>query len=197
MSKLVTIVGNSGSGKTTLARRLGEEGGWLVYLETHEERPFQAAYAADRRFALPNQIDYLLFRAEQERMIRQSGGVGIQDGGLDLDFHLFTHLFYRRGDLSRTELELCTRLYHTLRSLLPAPELVICLTAPLETIASRKASRQRTLDISLVAELGEMQTLLDAWLDSLEADRLVRVASDHTLQTETGLQRLINRIQQL
>lgn len=162
MGTLVSIVGNSGSGKTTLARRLQETGRFPVFFEQHTERPFQAAFARDPRYGLANQIDYLLYRAEQERAIREQPGVCIQDGGLDLDFYVFTVLFHRRGFLDAEEFNLCGRLYDTLRGLMPAPEVFIQLTAPLPVMAQRKAGRGRELDISAVEDLAVMEDLLRA-----------------------------------
>ena len=128
-----------------------------------------------KRFALPNQIDYLLLRAEQERAIRKADGIGIQDGGLDLDYYVFTHLFHRRGYLDQEEFALCSRLYHTLRELLPPPDLVLSLQAPLEVIKQRKRDRQRELDISELKDLETMQSLLDTWLSRVEDQKIFRV----------------------
>ena len=65
------------------------------------ERPFQALFKQDARYALANQLDYLLFRAEQEKELSASHKIGLVDGGLDLDFHGFTRLFHARGLLER------------------------------------------------------------------------------------------------
>ncbi len=194
MGKLIVIVGNSGSGKTTLAKKLGEAGGLPVFLEQHIERPFQSAFAKDRHFALANQIDYLLYRAEQERAIRALPGVGIQDGGLDLDFFVFTHLFRQRGFLSQEEFELCSRLHTSLRALLPSPELVIFLRAPLEVLAFRKTNRKRALDISVTADLETMDGLLQNWLNTLSSHVLLPLDSDETLLGGESLGILLDRI---
>src|SRR5512146_2425987 len=86
MGKLVTIVGSSGSGKTTLARVICRSKGFAPFLEDLKIRPFQASFMGElKTYALPNQVDFLLYRAEQELFIRQNDVIGIQDGGLDLD----------------------------------------------------------------------------------------------------------------
>ncbi len=110
MGNLITVIGNSGVGKTTLTKAIAEHVGFTSACEQHVERPFQSAMARDsRRFALANQFDYLLFRAEQERDLRTQNTIGVIDGGLDLDFHGFTQLFWRRGYLDDAEFELCAR----------------------------------------------------------------------------------------
>lgn len=165
MTKLVTIVGNSGAGKTTLTRCLCQNGPFITGLEQIDERPFQALFAQDlHRYALPNQVDYLLLRAEQEWAIRKSEQVGIQDGGLEMDFHVFARLFYEKGYLSDAEHQLCARLYGFLRQLLPPPDLIIRLVAPLDVIAQRYRHRNRTLEIARLDDLARMEILLDQWL---------------------------------
>jgi deoxyadenosine/deoxycytidine kinase len=101
MGKLVTIVGNTGCGKTTLAKIICHSSRYTAFLEQHRERPFQETFMQDlKTAAFPNQVDFMLFRAEQEAVIRTSDIVGIQDGGLDQDFHIFTRLFYLNNYLS-------------------------------------------------------------------------------------------------
>jgi deoxyadenosine/deoxycytidine kinase len=169
MGALIAIIGNCGSGKTTLARLLSRQMGYYQLLEQHAERPFQAAFMHDqdrRRQALPNQVDYLLLRASQERSIRQSAGVGMVDGGLDQDFYLFTRLFHAKGYLDRAGFDLCQRLYLLLRELIAPPDLVLKLNAPLEVLVQRRAQRSRNLDIVADADLPLIDGLLADWLQA-------------------------------
>ena len=94
MGNLIAIVGASGVGKTSLVHALNKASNFAVAYEQHNERPFQVLFQQDARYALANQLDYLLYRAEQEKELRASPKIGLIDGGLDLDFHGFTRLFY-------------------------------------------------------------------------------------------------------
>lgn len=82
MGKLIAVVGNSGVGKTTLTRGLVKMTALQAGVEELAERPFQQLFAKElNRFALANQLDFLLYRAEQEMVIRKmAAGIGIQDG---------------------------------------------------------------------------------------------------------------------
>src|SRR4030095_6286040 len=93
MSKLISVVGPSGVGKTTFVRTLAQAYPFTTAYEGHAERPFQALFKQDKKYALANQLDYLLLRAEQEKELRASPQIGLLDGGLDLDFHGFRRLF--------------------------------------------------------------------------------------------------------
>jgi deoxyadenosine/deoxycytidine kinase len=165
VGKLFVVVGNSGVGKTTFTHHLCQHGPFVTALEEHGERPFQALFAQDlHRYALANQIDYLLLRAEQEEHIRQSLLPGVQDGGLELDFYVFTRRFYQLGYLTPAGYALCTRLYTQLRRLLPPPDLIIHLQAPLHVIAERYRRRQRALEIARLDDLAALDALLHDWL---------------------------------
>ena len=101
MSKLISIVGASGVGKTALVQVLAQNKNFNTAYEQHTERPFQALFKQDKKYALANQVDYFLLRAEQEKDLRAAPQIGLIDGGLDLDFHGFTRLFLHRSLLDR------------------------------------------------------------------------------------------------
>lgn len=174
MGKLIAVIGNSGVGKTTLTKAIAASAGFAPACEQHGERPFQHAMARDsQRYALANQLDYLLFRAEQEYDLRNKPTAGVIDGGLDLDFYGFTHLFWRRSYLDDAEFDLCARHYRLLRTLLGSPDLYIYLDAPLATIRSRFEQRGRPVEIAEAQDLMMLDELITAWVEQIEPRRLL------------------------
>lgn len=174
MGTLIAIVGPSGVGKTSLLNALKARGDFALGLESHAERPFQALFKQDARYALANQLDYLLFRAEQERELRADPRPALTDGGLDMDFYGFTRLFHANGWLGDPELELCRRFHAYARSLLPPPDLVVALSADRQTIRARLAARNR-INIASEADAEALETLVEAWLASVPAERVLRL----------------------
>lgn len=173
MAKLVSVVGPSGVGKTSLVCALcAAAPDFTPAYEQHVERPFQALFAQDRHYALANQVDYLLVRAEQERALRTSPGIVLMDGGLEMDFHGFTRLFHRRGYLSDDEFDLCRRLFATLRSAFPPPELFLRLIADPEAVSARLANRQR-INIARADDTALLDSFLDEWQASASTSRFL------------------------
>jgi len=176
VGKLLVIVGNSGVGKTTFTQQLCHLGSFSTGLEQHVEQPFQALFSQDLpRYALANQMDYLLFRAEQERVIRQGELTGVMDGGLEQDFFVFTRLFFRRGYLTEDEYRLCERLYRFIRQDLPPPDLIIYLNAPVAVAMQRYAQRGRILEIAALADLADMDRLLSDWMASVDSSQVIEL----------------------
>lgn len=196
---LISVVGNAGVGKTTLARLLSEKSGAVLCLEEHAERPFQRRFMDDHAHALPNQMDYLLLRAEQELHVRQNRLLAVQDGGLDLDFHGFTRLFLLKGYLSQEEYALCGRLHALIRATLPPPDLIIRLSAPIYVIVERRRQRGRTLDVAASEDVAVMESLISDWLDTYPApDRVLELdVTERDMLFSAHMDGLLARIEQL
>lgn len=142
--------------------------------EQHEERPFQALFKNDAGYALANQLDYLLMRAEQEKELRDGDKPALMDGGLDLDFYGFTRLFHRRGLLSAAEFELCRRLHTLIRQLLPPPDLIIHLRADTETIRERLTERNR-INIASGEDAELLESYIAEWLETVPKSHILRL----------------------
>jgi deoxyadenosine/deoxycytidine kinase len=194
MGKLIAIVGASGVGKTALVSALARAEHMDIAYEQHAERPFQSLFKNDAHYALANQVDYFLLRAEQEQQLRASSVTGLIDGGLDLDFYGFTRLFHKRGLLTDPEFELCKRLYEFIRQALPRPELIIHLYADEETIARRLSERDR-INIASAEDTALFNLFLDQWLESLPADQVLDLDVTHeTLDYEKSISLILDRI---
>lgn len=178
MNKLIVIVGASGVGKTTLARALSEKHDFAIAYEQHTERPFQSRFKQDPKYSLANQMDYLLYRAEQEYELRQSAKPALMDGGLDLDYHGFTRLFYLNNWLTEEEFNLCRRFYEHTRALLPPPDLIIALSASEQTVSRRLAARNR-INIASSADAELISQFINEWLESIPEPKVIKLDVSH------------------
>jgi len=195
LGKLVAVVGNTGVGKTTLVEAICRAADFVCATEEHEGRPFQELFTQNHtQYALANQIDYILRRADQEIKIRRGESAGIQDGGLDQDFHVFTKLFHQKGYLTESEFDLCQRQYDLIREFLPPPEIIVWLKAAPETIANRFETRKRRLSIAQIEDIAAIDDLLQAWLDNFAPERLIVVDSGSEVEDYSTSVQMVTRL---
>lgn len=187
MGRLISILGNTGVGKTTLVHALAGRFPINVGLEEHDQRPFQHQFYKHHQFAFANQVDYLLFRADQESRLRRCEGLGMMDGGLEMDFHVFTRLFYIRKYLSLGEYHLCQRLFKFIRTQLPAPDLIIHLSASPAVIQERLGSRTR-MNIAQKNDIALIDQLLYEYVSTLRPGKLVTL---DVSENDPGFKRLL------
>jgi deoxyadenosine/deoxycytidine kinase len=196
MNKLIEVVGASGVGKTALVQALAKTGKFTTAYEGHAERPFQALFKNDSHYALANQIDYLLLRAEQEAQLRASASaqIGLMDGGLDLDFHGFTRLFHHRGLLTDSEFDLCQRFYTFIRNRMPQPELIVRLCVDESTVASRLSTRDR-INIASAEDTALFNSFLDEWLASVATHQVLELdVSEEDLAYSKSVNIILKRL---
>lgn len=176
MGKFFVVVGTTGVGKTTLTSLLCQATGFSAGLEQHEERPYQKIFLTERKYAIHNQMDYLLFRIEQEIAIRGSGTHGILDGGLEMDFFGFTRLFHAHGWLSDADHELCRKIYHLARTYLPPPDGIIYISASPQVTRKRLEMRQR-INIADADDSAVLDEYIVDWLSAIDNRNIMKVDS--------------------
>lgn len=128
----IAVEGPIGVGKTSLVKRLAESLGYETLLEDSKTNPFlDDFYQSPRAMAFQTQVYFLLQRARQLRQLVAAPKQLVADFLLDKD-PLFAAI-----TLSEPELALYEEIYQQLHLNAPAPDLVIYLQAPPETLLER------------------------------------------------------------
>ncbi len=138
-SRYIAIEGPIGVGKTSLARRLAGQLDSALVLEDAGSNPFLERFYRDPRgAALPAQLFFLFQRVRQIEDMRQSelfGSTRVADFMIEKD-RMFAQI-----NLDRHELSLYDQIYESLKVDPPAPDLVVYLQAPVDTLLFRISRR--------------------------------------------------------
>lgn len=160
LPRFIAVEGPIGVGKTTLAKRLAETLNYDTFLEKVEENPFLERFYADRsNVALPTQLFFLFQRNKQIQALRQ----GDMFQPLQVaDFLIDKDPLFAQVTLDDDELKLYQAVYDQLTIDKPAPDLVIYLQAPTETLLARVRKRgitmEQGIDEAYLAKLNEAYT---------------------------------------
>jgi len=138
-SRYIVIEGPIGVGKTSLARRLADVMDGEPVLEEAGANPFLERFYQDPRgAALPAQLFFMFQRVRQLEQLAQA------DMFTDLrvsDFLLAKDRLFAQITLDRDELSLYEQIFDKLDFNPPAPDLVVYLQAPVDTLLFRIAQR--------------------------------------------------------
>jgi deoxyguanosine kinase len=133
--RYIAIEGPIGVGKTSLARRLAERYDSELLLEDADANPFLSGFYRDaRKAALQTQLFFLFQRVNQLERLRQAdlfGETRVADFLMDKD-RLFAEI-----TLDQNELKLYDQVRDALEFEPPAPDLVVYLQAPVDTLIFR------------------------------------------------------------
>jgi deoxyguanosine kinase len=145
--RYVVVEGPIGVGKTTLVRRLSERYDARTVLEVFDENPFLADFYGDRdRYAFQTETFFLLSRYRQQESFAQEDlfrTMSVSDY-LFVKCRLFASL-----TLPEQERILYDRMYDILAAHVPKPDIVIHLSAPLDTLLSRIKNRGRSYEAGM------------------------------------------------
>jgi deoxyguanosine kinase len=155
--RYIAVEGPIGAGKTSLAKQLAHHLGGETMLEHPEDNPFLPRFYEDMvRYALPAQLTFLFQRVDQ---LRGVGQLDMFRRTTVADFLLDKDPLFARLTLTDAEYRLYEKVYAQLRLDAPAPDIVIYLQAPVETLVERVHRRgvhyERTIGAHYLARLAD------------------------------------------
>lgn len=153
--RYVVVEGPIGAGKTSLARRLADYAGASAMLEKPGENPFLSRFYADpARHALSVQLFFLFQRVNEVSELAQ---MDLFQTRTVADYFFDKDALFARLNLNDDEFTLYQNIYRHLAPQAPAPDLVIYLQAPTETLYERVRRRG----------IGYEQAIAESYLERL------------------------------
>ncbi len=153
----IAIEGPIGAGKTSLAKRLAEDLGGRMVLESIEENPFLPEFYRDRRkHALKTQILFLINRYQQQKELLQHE---LFSSTVVCDYLFSKDRIFAALNLTKDELFLYEKIYSLLDVQIPKPDLVVFLQASVDVlkqhIRKRGLAYEKNIDASYLEQLCE------------------------------------------
>ena len=150
LPRFMVAEGVIGVGKTTLIQALSSRLGARTVFEVFEENPFLRDFYQDQaRYALSTEMFFLLSRFNQQELFAQEDLLQRHS----VSDYLFEKCRLFAGlTLSSDEIERFSRVYEILARQVPKPDLVLYLTAPVEVLMERIATRGRDYERSITAD---------------------------------------------
>jgi deoxyadenosine/deoxycytidine kinase len=180
VKKFVVLAGNIGAGKTTLVRMMCGRPGWKPYYEPVAENPYLEDFYRDMgRWAFASQVFFLTHRVRSHRALMDEPGSVVQDRSLYEDAEVFARNLYARGSMSERDWATYLGLYETLKTLLPPPDLVVYLRAPVPVLTQRIAMRGRGFEADIPQEyLAELNRLYEQWIGGFDLSPVLVLPAD-------------------
>ncbi len=173
----VAVEGPIGVGKTTLTHLLAAHLGAIEMLEVVEENPFLHHFYQDiRGYAFQTQIFFFLSRYRQQAAVREARERG---RAVVSDYMFAKDRLFARMNLDAHEWDLYERLYALIAPMTVQPDLIIYLTADLDTLLRRIARRDRPFERSIEpAYLDRLRQEYDRFFEDHDETAVLRVDTD-------------------
>jgi len=193
--RYIVVEGPIGVGKSSLVSKLAQSFSADTVMEKSEANPFLERFYRDPRgAALPTQLFFLFQRAKQVQYMRQAdlfNPVRISDFLLDKD-RLFARL-----NLEDDEYWLYEQIYQQLSLDAPAPDLVVYLQAPVDTLLARV--EKRGIAYEQMMKRDYLQRLSTAYTNFFhQYDRspllVVNTSSINPIDNQADYQQLLEKI---
>lgn len=168
---LIAIEGCLGVGKTTVATGLAALRNSTLLLENFEANPFLRAFYEDPAGnAIETEFAFLMLHFHQ---LKRAAGT-IADGEIVSDFHLGKDVLYAEMNLQTPLLRRVFRdLYEVCSERLPAPDVVILLSASTDLVIDRIRHRNRSYECAVDPTYYDaVNVAYDVWFTQYQGRKL-------------------------
>lgn len=155
----ITVEGPIGVGKTSLAKAISDHFQLHLLKEIVDENPFLGKFYEDiQEWSFQTEMFFLCNRYKQLEDIHTK--YLKQHIPVVADYHIFKNLIFAKRTLKQDQYDKYFQIYDILTKDMPAPNVIVYLTASLETLQKRIAMRGREFEKNIDPNY-LMQLILD------------------------------------
>jgi deoxyadenosine/deoxycytidine kinase len=180
VKKFVAVAGNIGAGKSTLVEKLCAIMGWEPYFEPVAENPYLKNFYQDMKaWAFQSQVYFLTHRMRSHFELLMSTSSVLQDRTVYEDAEIFARNLYLQGNMTETDYATYRELFELFITMLNPPDLVLYLSAPVETLLARISTRGRDFESTISAEyLTQLNDLYTDWIGGFHLCPVLTIPAD-------------------
>ncbi len=178
--RLVLVAGNIGSGKTSLTERIGARLGWRTAYESVADNPYLPNFYIDmKKWSFHLQVYFLGHRAEQHLAMWQDPRPSIIDRSIYEDAYIFARALHFLGNISELDYLCYRKVFDVVMKSLPAPSLLVYLTAPVDLLLERINRRARNIETGITRDyLSLLEKYYNEWLDLFDLCPVLTIRTD-------------------
>jgi deoxyadenosine/deoxycytidine kinase len=178
--RFVLMAGNIGTGKTSLTELIGDQLGWRTAYESVADNPYLPDFYADMKlWSFHLQVYFLGHRADQHINLALNEQSAIIDRSIYEDAHIFARALHHMGNLTDRDYEAYLKIYQLILTVLPKPDLLIHLKAPVPILMNRIRKRARDMETGVSVEyLSLLDRFYEEWIESFDLCPVLTIKSD-------------------
>ena len=147
MKKNIVVAGNIGSGKAHLIKFLCSNYPLVAIDNVADENPYLDDFFLDmKRWAFHSQIFFLARKFERFQKLSNAFSSVVMSRTIHEDAEIFARNLYQSHIMTETDFRTYYNFYLSLKDILPPPDLLIYLHAPVSTMRKRLKERNRPFD---------------------------------------------------
>jgi len=180
LNRYVAVAGPIGAGKTSLTEWIAKKYDLVPFYEPHDVNPYLKDFYEDmKRWAFHSQMAFLAHKLDLHVRLASCEGRAVLDRSIYEDAEIFAKNLFKRRLISKRDFSIYWKLYEGIRSVLPAPSVLVALSCSVRTAKKRIARRNRAMERAIRdSYLRHLHHLYEDWYATYDLSPIAHIETD-------------------